>query len=134
NSPASAAENALSSGSTLAIRHSLAETAARFHASEDAVRAVLETSRQRLLAARAARPRPARDDKVIVAWNGMMVSALARAAQVFDEPRYLDAARTAAAFIQSRMSDGSSGALKRRYRQGDADIDAVLEDYVFLTQ
>ena len=51
NSPASAAENALSSGSTLAIRHSLAETAARFHASEDAVRAVLETSRQRLIVA-----------------------------------------------------------------------------------
>ena len=63
-----------------------------------------------------------------------MISAFARAAQVLDEPRYAEAARTAAAFIESRMYDPKTGLLKRRYREGTAEIDAVLEDYAFLIQ
>ena len=64
----------------------------------------------------------------------MMISAFARGAQVFDEPRYLHAASAAAEFIQARMYDAKTNLLKRRYRQGEADIDAVLEDYAFLIQ
>ena len=116
------------------VRHTLAETAAKFRKSEADVRSLLEGARRKLADARADRPRPPRDDKVLVAWNGLMLSALARAAQVLDEPRYLDAARAAAAFIQSRMYDAGANTLKRRYRLGEAQIDAVLEDYVFLTQ
>ena len=124
----------LKGSNILSVRHSVAETAARFSTSEEVVRGSLETSRLRLLAARAARPRPARDDKVLVAWNGLMVSALARAAQVFDSAEYLDAARAAARFIESRLYNAKTGSLVRRYRQGDAGIDALLEDYAFLIQ
>jgi uncharacterized protein YyaL (SSP411 family) len=51
-----------------------------------------------------------------------------------DEPRYAEAARTSAAFIESRMHDSKTGLLKRRYRDGAVEIDAVLEDYAFLIQ
>jgi uncharacterized protein YyaL (SSP411 family) len=83
--------------------------------------------------ARARRPRPHLDDKVITAWNGLMIAALARAARVLPERpdawRWLDAARGAASFIQSRLWQSDSGALLRRYRDGEAGIDAYAEDY-----
>jgi hypothetical protein len=94
----------------------------------------LSASRQKLQVARAARPRPPRDDKILVAWNGLMISALARTSQIVDDARYLDAARAAAAFIETRLYAAATGSLTRRYRQGRADIDALLEDYAFLIQ
>ncbi|MGH9257201.1 MAG: thioredoxin domain-containing protein [Vicinamibacterales bacterium] len=118
----------------LSERHAVVDTAARFKTSEQDVRARLDAARRRLSDARASRPRPPRDDKVLVAWNGLMLSALARAAQVFDEPAYRDAAAAAARFVETRLYDPKSGSLERRYRQGDADIDALLEDYAFLVQ
>lgn len=118
----------------LIVRHTLAETAAKFKRSESDVLAALDEAREKLAAARAGRPRPSLDDKVLVAWNGLMISAFARAAQVLDEPRYLAAARAAAGFIKPRMYDASTNLLKRRYRDGHVDIDAVLEDYAFLIQ
>lgn len=118
----------------LIVRHTLAETAAKFEKSQDEVRAALEAARKKLATARAGRPRPSLDDKVLVAWNGLMISAFARAAQVLDEPRYLAAARTAAGFIESRMYNAKTGLLQRRYREGHVDVEAVLEDYAFLIQ
>jgi len=118
----------------LSERHSVAETAARFNTSEQDMRARLDAARRRLSDARLLRPRPPRDDKVLVAWNGLTLSALARAAQAFDEPAYRDRAAAAALFLETRLYDPKSGSLKRRYRQGDADIDALLEDYAFLVQ
>jgi len=118
----------------LSVRHTIAETAGRFSKPEAEVADVLSASRRRLAEARAARKRPARDDKVIVTWNGMMISALARASQVFDEPRYLDAAIASAGFVEARMYDPKTSTLKRRYRDGEANIDGMLEDYVFLIQ
>jgi uncharacterized protein len=118
----------------LSERHSMADTAARFSTSEQDVRARLDAARQRLSNARPSRPRPPRDDKVLVAWNGLMLSALARAAQVLDAPVYRDAAVSAAQFVEGRLYDPKSGSLRRRYRDGDADIDALLEDYAFLIQ
>ena len=82
------------------------------------IRALLASARRELSAARANRPHPPLDDKVLVAWNGLMISAFARAAQVLDEPRYAEAARASAAFIESRMYDPKTGLLKRRYREG----------------
>ena len=127
-------EGELKGKNVLSVRHTVAETAARFTLREDEARASLETLRQALLKARSAHPRPPRDDKVLVAWNGLMLSALAKAGQAFDDREYVDAATTAARFIETRMYDAGTGVLKRRYRQGDADIEALLEDYAFLIQ
>ena len=77
-----------------------------------------------LLEARSKRVRPHLDDKVLTAWNGLMISAFALGGAVLDEPRYAAAARRAAEFLIARMYDPQTGALLRRYRQGEAAIPA----------
>ncbi len=91
-------------------------------------------AKDRLLAMRNQRPRPDRDDKILTAWNGLMISAFALAAQVLDEPRYQSAAERAAGFILTRLHDERKGPLLRRYRAGEAAIPGFLEDYAFLVQ
>ncbi len=115
-------------------RHTIAETARRFGRSPRDVSATLERARAALLRERARRPHPARDDKVIAAWNGMMISALSRAGQVFNDPAYVSAATSAATLVESQLFDATSGTLKRRFREGHADVDGLLEDYAFLVQ
>ncbi len=118
----------------LIVRHSLAETSKRFARSEREVSNLLATARQKLLAARARRPRPSQDDKILTAWNGLMISALARAGQALDEPRYTVAAEAAALFLKSKLNDPATGQLKRRYRAGEVAIEGFLDDYAYLIQ
>ena len=115
-------------------RHSTAAAAAQYGQSPEQIRELLAHSRARLLEQRARRPRPPRDDKTLTAWNGLMISAYARAAQVLDEPRYRDAAAAAAAFIEARLYDPRTGALQRRCRDGVAAIAGFADDYAFLIQ
>jgi uncharacterized protein len=107
---------------------------------------ILNRARVRMFHVRLERPRPHRDDKVLTAWNGLMIGACARLARVLrgrDDAvadASLAAARRAATFVRERMwnSDGtwrpaSAGpVLLRRYRAGNADIDAYAEDYAYL--
>ena len=95
-----------------------------------AVREALREGRQILLSRRAGRPRPERDDKVLSGWNGLMIRALARAGAVLRQDRYLNAAAEAADFILREMI--VDGTLKRRWRRGQAGIDAYCEDYAML--
>jgi uncharacterized protein YyaL (SSP411 family) len=88
----------------------------------------LARSAAKLLGARATRPRPHLDDKVLAGWNGMMISAFAKAAQILDEPRYADAARRAAAFVHEKLWR-EDNTLLRRYRDGESAIEAFLDDY-----
>jgi hypothetical protein len=91
----------------------------------------LESARAQLFAARTKRVHPHRDDKILTDWNGLMIAALAKAAQAFDEPRYADAARRSADFILANMID-AKGRLCHRYRDGEAAVTAFLDDYAFL--
>jgi uncharacterized protein YyaL (SSP411 family) len=88
--------------------------------------------RARLLARRDQRPRPFKDDKVVTAWNGLMLGAFARGYQVLGDARYLDAAQRAARFIEQRLD--TQGTLKRRYRLGEAAHPATLADHAYLIQ
>ncbi len=98
--------------------------------------AALGRARQILFDARAKRPRPHLDDKVLTSWNGMMIAAFARAARVLPErpqaAAWLATARGAAQFIFDRLWDASTGTLLRRYRDGDASIEGYAEDYASL--
>jgi uncharacterized protein len=114
--------------------HTVEETAEDFSRPVEEVRAGLEEAERRLLEARSARVRPHRDDKVLTAWNGLMISAFARGGAVLDEPRYGEAARRAAEFLSTRMVDASASTMVRRYRQGEASIPAFLEDYAAFTE
>ena len=98
---------------------------------DDATEAELRPAKEALLAIRSKRVRPHLDDKILTAWNGLMISAFAKAAQVLEEPRYLEAAQRATSFILTRMYDSASGLLQRRYRDGDAAIPGFLDDYAF---
>jgi uncharacterized protein YyaL (SSP411 family) len=118
----------------LFVQHSVAETAKQFHRSVKEIEGLLAAAREKLFQARSQRPRPPRDDKVLTAWNGLMISALARAAQVLDDERYLSAAEAAAEFLHSRLYDDKTGLLKRRYRAGSAEINGFADDYAFLIQ
>src|SRR5262249_54636726 len=86
---------------------------------------------------RAKRPRPHLDDKIIAAWNGLMISAFARGAQVLDPAtagRYLEIATRAAKFLQASLYDPSSKILYRNYRGGRSDIEGFADDYAFVIQ
>lgn len=86
--------------------------------------------RERLCVYRKDRTSLHRDDKVLTAWNGLMIAALARAGLVLDEPRYLEAAGRAAGFIGKYLKDGN-GRLLARWREGEAAHPGKLEDYAF---
>jgi uncharacterized protein YyaL (SSP411 family) len=94
----------------------------------------------RLLAARSARPRPHLDDKVVAGWNGLMISALARAAVVPAESladrraAYLAAALKAAAFVERELFDLPGGLPRRSWRRGEGSGAGFAEDCAFLVQ
>ena len=100
--------------------------------SREEVDAALARARVKLLAVRDTRPRPHLDDKVLTAWNGLMIAAFARAARVLDDAVYREAAGRAARFIRARLYDERTGTLLRRYRGGEAGVDGYAEDYAFL--
>jgi uncharacterized protein YyaL (SSP411 family) len=88
-------------------------------------------ARAALYARRATRVPPGLDDKVLTAWNGLMIGALATGARVLGEPRYREAAERAAAFVLSSLVT-TEGELRRSWRRGTAKLDGYLEDYAFL--
>jgi uncharacterized protein YyaL (SSP411 family) len=90
--------------------------------------AELAESREQLFAAREKRVRPGRDDKIIVAWNGLMIDAMARAGAALNEPEYVLTACETASFILSRMRR-DDGRLLHTARAGVAKLDAYLDDY-----
>ena len=98
----------------------------------DEVVSILNDARVKMFLARMKRPRPERDDKILTAWNGLMIAAFARVARLLDAETYLQTARRAAAFIRERMWRADSRTLLRRYRGGHADIEAYAEDYADL--
>ncbi len=96
-----------------------------------AQRALLEEVRPLLHAARAERVRPGRDDKIITAWNALMISAFAKGAMGLGEPVYRDVAVRAAQFVESKLTE--DGRLLRTYKDGRARFVAYLDDHAFWT-
>ena len=77
------------------------------------------------------RERPLRDDKILTAWNGLMIYAHAAAGRAFGNAKYISSAKTAADFILKNLTDGD-GRLMTRYRDGEARFSGVAEDYAYL--
>ena len=106
----------------------LADVARSLGMSEDELAASLQRAREILFETRCGRVRPLRDDKILTSWNGLMISAFARAGSAFGEPRYVQAAEKAARFLRQHLKD-DSGRLLRRYREGEARFRGYLVDY-----
>ncbi|MEE8435674.1 MAG: thioredoxin domain-containing protein [bacterium] len=92
---------------------------------------LLKSARRKLLQVRARRPRPGRDGKILTAWYGLMIAAMARGYQALGDPRYLRAAKRAARFVLARLR-GSKGHLLRSWSGGEARQRGFLNDYAFL--
>jgi uncharacterized protein YyaL (SSP411 family) len=112
----------------------VSETAKRFGRTEADVREILSRSRALLFSLRTKRLRPHLDDKIITAWNGLMISAFARATQLLGGPTYLESALRAATFVRTQLYDESKGILVRNYREGRSDVQGFADDYAFVIQ
>jgi uncharacterized protein YyaL (SSP411 family) len=115
----------------LHLRKTLGELASDLNMSHQDLQEHLEGIRQKLFDYREKRIHPMKDDKILTDWNGLMIAALAKGAQAFDEPEYAEAACRAADFILRNMRK-SGGRLLHRYRDGQAGVEANLDDYAFL--
>ena len=117
-----------------AQRRTLAETAKQFSLTPEEANERLLAALGKLRRARAGRPRPHLDDKIITAWNGLMISALARGAQVLGDPDLLAAAVRAAEFVERELHDASRGVLFRCWREGRGAAEGFAEDYAYFVQ
>jgi uncharacterized protein YyaL (SSP411 family) len=95
---------------------------------KDAIKRIKKI-RKKLFNAREKRVHPHKDDKILTDWNGLMISALSKGAQVFDSGKYLNAAKRSADFILDRLCQKNR--LLHRFRDGEAAINANLDDYAF---
>ena len=133
NAPAESDPRGEFKGKNILIqRHTVAETAKEFQIDESKAAALLEKSRQLLLAARAQRPRPHLDDKILTAWNGLMISGFARAYQVLGDPAYLEAANNAADFVREKLYRTETNTLRRSFRDGPSEVEGFADDYAYL--
>jgi hypothetical protein len=115
-------------------RQALAGTAQRYGLDLPAASDRLQACLARLRETRTRRPRPPCDDKILTAWNGLMISALAKGYQVLGDRGYLEQALRTAEFLRSELYDDRAGVLYRSYREGGSDIAGFAEDYAFLIQ
>ena len=117
----------------LYVARSIQEIASTTGRTVEETEAALARGRAALLAVRSTRPRPQLDDKVLTAWNGLMIAAFARAGRVLEGcGEYLGVARRSAAFVRMNLWQSDEGMLLRRYRQGAAGVEAYAEDYAYL--
>jgi uncharacterized protein YyaL (SSP411 family) len=115
----------------LNLPKTLEQSAAILKRKPEDLAAELAASREKLFAAREKRVRPGRDDKVIVAWNGLMIDAMARAGAALSEPEYIGTADKVAKFILKNVRR-DDGRLLHTWRNGVAKLDAYLDDYASL--
>jgi uncharacterized protein YyaL (SSP411 family) len=92
----------------------------------------LQQAKEKLLHARASRPRPGLDDKILTGWNALMIKGLTDAAGFFDEPEFLDLALAGIRFIETHLLDKTK--VYRSFRDRRSETEGFLEDYAFLIQ
>ena len=114
----------------LNVTASIEQLAKKFETDHATIEDMLSAARRRLFARRAERVRPHRDDKVITAWNGLMISSLAYGGTVLDEEKYTQAAERSAEFILNTLHKNDR--LMRYYRDGRVIGKAFLDDYAFM--
>jgi uncharacterized protein YyaL (SSP411 family) len=115
-------------------KHTLKELSEHFNIPFEKVQQVIADATAKLFSVREQRPRPHLDDKIITAWNGLMISAYAKAYQILGKKHFLAIAEQAARFIMTNVHDSSTHQLYRRYRDGESKFEGGLQDYSFLCQ
>ena len=114
----------------LNVTQSFSEVAKSKNVTADELLEVLKNGRQKLFEAREKRVKPARDEKILTAWNGLMLASFAEAAAILNRSDYEDVAKRNARFVLTNLK--RDGLLLRTYKGGEAKLNAYLEDYAFL--
>jgi uncharacterized protein len=114
----------------LRVSASLEDIANRMSLSTEQAAKLLGSAQQKLFAAREQRIRPGRDQKILGAWNGLMITGIARAARVFNRPDWLYSAQRAMDFVRNTL--WRDGKLLATYKDGKAHLNAYLDDHAFL--
>jgi len=114
----------------LYLKKPIGELASELGMNPKELRKKLEEARKALLDAREKRVPPSKDDKILTDWNGLMIVALATAAQAFNEPAYREAAKRSAKFILEHLQT-REGRLLHRFREGEAAQPGNFDDYAF---
>jgi uncharacterized protein len=114
----------------LHITASIADTAVSNRVTADDLQAIITSGRQKLFALREQRIKPGRDEKVLTAWNGLMLAGFAEASAILERPDYRKVAEANARFLLSHLR--KDGLLLRTYKDGEAKLNAYLEDYACL--
>ena len=117
----------------LHIKKSKTEICQKYQLNISELEIKLSLAQKQLLENRQKRVRPLRDDKILTDWNSLMISAFSKAAQVFDEVKYVEIAESAAKFILKNLTL-PGGRLLHRYRNGKANITGNLDDYSFFIE
>ncbi|CAG8492397.1 6963_t:CDS:10 [Funneliformis caledonium] len=111
-------------------RHTPKETAKKFEISLDEVKVILSESKEKLAKYRFdKRPKPHRDDKILTSWNGLLISALARAYDAIRDEKYRELAEGAARFIKDQLYDSGKNRLLRSFREGPGEVEGFVDDY-----
>ncbi len=110
--------------------HTIEEASQEFNQDPLSIEQMLEKAKQQLFDLRNTRVRPHLDDKILTDWNGLMIGAFALAGCVLNEASYITVARKAADFILNHLQ--SSDKLYHRWRESEAGIEGMLDDYAFL--
>ena len=126
------AEGNFEEANILNVTGSLNDVALRNNVAPAHLEAVLAQCKQKLFEAREQRLKPARDEKLLTAWNGMMLASFAEAGAILEREDYTDAARRNARFILDKLR--SNGLLLRTYKDGVAKLNGYLEDYACLSE
>ncbi len=113
----------------LSVTRDIANVAAAQKTTREELNKVLEKGRAKLFEEREKRVKPARDEKVLTAWNGLMLTSFAEAAAILNRADYKEVARRNARFVLDNLR--RDGLLLRTYKEGQAKLNAYLEDYAF---
>lgn len=113
---------------------SYSDVSVKFDIPVEKIEVIIEDSRKKLFAIREMRPLPHLDDKILLSWNGLMITAFAKAFQVFGDKIYFQKAKNCTEFVLSQLFDSERNTLLHRYRDGESKYSGTLEDYAFFVQ
>jgi len=115
----------------LFVANDIYETAKKFDKTPEEIAERIDEARSKLLIERNQRPRPHLDDKILVSWNGLMISALSKIYQATQRKEYIDYAKQTVEFIIKKLYNKKDKILLHRYRDGEARFAGTLEDYSY---
>jgi uncharacterized protein len=114
----------------LNVRVSTTTLAKNHNKTSERIAEIINYASTKLLTAREDRVKPGRDEKILTSWNGLMISGFAKGYALSEDKNYLEAARNAVSFIESKLAS-DDGRLLRTFKDGQSKLNGYLEDYAF---